>query len=422
MKYYKVYIIIICFFCWVSCKEKATDDQMAKPSVNISSEESSKDDSLMFINADPVLNMRESPDISSKILIPIPNGAKIKIIEKSSEEVEIQGKIDYWYKIDYNDRDGWAFGAYLSKEEPDVKDTKSNVKPTYSIVEYPSPDFFLYYVDEKNGIELKEKPSFKSSTLATVKYGLEVHIFNYTDDSSTKDGETGKWGKTLIDDKEGYVFMPVINSNKYEGDKTVYEYILSKEINIAGVGIYNSAHYGGDNTIYDNYKTTNRFPKSIGKIQSGEKIQILQYAFLKGKRLDGHNWVKIRKNDITGWVLENRVSEFLVHRRPNKKMCMKEVVFNIDKPIRYNVRNEDDESTTVWIYSNHIDITIEYGGCSPKTTRIEYHDDKILINFNHTTGPVCFDDENVPGNEFELNHYSFIITRDELLDKIYSED
>jgi len=54
-----------------------------------------------------MLNMRENPSTSTKIIDQIPNGTKVDIIETSNG----------WYKISYNGKTGWVYGSYVKVTE-----------------------------------------------------------------------------------------------------------------------------------------------------------------------------------------------------------------------------------------------------------------------------------------------------------------
>ncbi len=59
------------------------------------------------------VNVRQSPDVSSKVIVQLQDGEKLSILEKQAKAVTIAGKTDYWYKVSGGFGSGWVFGAFL---------------------------------------------------------------------------------------------------------------------------------------------------------------------------------------------------------------------------------------------------------------------------------------------------------------------
>jgi len=77
---------------------------------------------IMYINSKEGLSKYSKPSINSDITGVLLNGQRIIINTKDSFEDNIDGKIDYWYRIrfddnGYNDKD-YIFGGYLSENLP----------------------------------------------------------------------------------------------------------------------------------------------------------------------------------------------------------------------------------------------------------------------------------------------------------------
>lgn len=62
----------------------------------------------------PLLRVREQPDSRSTVLQHIRQGVVVEVIGKSDREDEIEGLVDYWYRINYDGLKGWVFGPYLT--------------------------------------------------------------------------------------------------------------------------------------------------------------------------------------------------------------------------------------------------------------------------------------------------------------------
>jgi hypothetical protein len=62
--------------------------------------------------AKPILNLKESPDLNSKIIDSIPENYIVFATEKTNEKETIAGHEDYWYKAQFKNKTGWLFGKF----------------------------------------------------------------------------------------------------------------------------------------------------------------------------------------------------------------------------------------------------------------------------------------------------------------------
>jgi hypothetical protein len=67
-----------------------------------------------YINSGNGLNLREEPSANSNIILTIPNATQIKIISKDGASETVDGVTKNWYKIEYKNKVGWAWGGYIS--------------------------------------------------------------------------------------------------------------------------------------------------------------------------------------------------------------------------------------------------------------------------------------------------------------------
>jgi hypothetical protein len=84
------------------------------------------------------LNLREKPDLNSKSICLIPYKDIVSIIELQENEIEIDGIRGRWAKIQWKNRTGWVFDAYVK--------SKSQVKSI----------FHLYNISPIDGEELSK--------------------------------------------------------------------------------------------------------------------------------------------------------------------------------------------------------------------------------------------------------------------------
>ena len=69
------------------------------------------------------LKLRQGPDAFSAILLTIPNGAKVAVLEEGDRDVEIDGVRGRWSRVGYGPIIGWVFaGQFAEPNEIALKD------------------------------------------------------------------------------------------------------------------------------------------------------------------------------------------------------------------------------------------------------------------------------------------------------------
>lgn len=132
------------------------------------------------------LHMREEAEYGSDIIIDVPDGEKVTIIEN---EPEIQdGKINY-VKVQYGDKIGYVSKEYLVSSE----EIESN---------FPKK---VVYVPQEQGtnLHMREKALYKSDVIQEIPNGSEVYMMTFGE--IEKDGATLEYVKVKYGDKIGYV-------------------------------------------------------------------------------------------------------------------------------------------------------------------------------------------------------------------------
>ncbi len=66
-----------------------------------------------IINSKSGLFLRAESNQNSERIQLIPTGETVTILEKEKDITVIDGKESVWYKVRYNDKSGWVFGAYI---------------------------------------------------------------------------------------------------------------------------------------------------------------------------------------------------------------------------------------------------------------------------------------------------------------------
>ncbi len=59
------------------------------------------------------LNLRSQPNLSSDVVIKIPDSSAVKVLYFDEEVLVLDGKTGKWCKIKYADKEGWVWGNYL---------------------------------------------------------------------------------------------------------------------------------------------------------------------------------------------------------------------------------------------------------------------------------------------------------------------
>lgn len=62
------------------------------------------------------LNLRSQPNLSSEVVIKIPDSSAVKILYFDEETLILDGETGKWCKIRYADKEGWVWGNYLVLE------------------------------------------------------------------------------------------------------------------------------------------------------------------------------------------------------------------------------------------------------------------------------------------------------------------
>ena len=63
------------------------------------------------------LNLRSEPNLSSEVVIKIPDSSAVKILYFDEEVLVLEGETGKWCKIKYADKEGWVWGNYLEIQD-----------------------------------------------------------------------------------------------------------------------------------------------------------------------------------------------------------------------------------------------------------------------------------------------------------------
>ena len=100
----KVIIILFISIFVFACKKENKDNKNSQ-TTTVQTQKNNK--SLKIIGNQ--IWVRQTPSVG-KVIMKLDNGTTCKIIQKGKKET-IKSQTDYWYKIEYNGKQGWVFGS-----------------------------------------------------------------------------------------------------------------------------------------------------------------------------------------------------------------------------------------------------------------------------------------------------------------------
>lgn len=104
MKMKKIGVLVLLAVMIAACSKEGND--------------ATKSESVMYVDAGAGLRMRSSADTGAAVILTIPNGSQVAVLEIAEPQVEISGKTGRWTKVRYQSSEGWVFGGFLSQAAP----------------------------------------------------------------------------------------------------------------------------------------------------------------------------------------------------------------------------------------------------------------------------------------------------------------
>jgi len=117
------------------------------------------------------INLREDKTLNSRILLNIPYGEKVFVLNETSDYFEVDNIIGNWVKVRYKDVEGYVFGGYLSVM-PAPNRKHFSVDKIYSIKEYNS-----VYFRNKGKLISKKENDYLYKTYFTVENASVLECF-----------------------------------------------------------------------------------------------------------------------------------------------------------------------------------------------------------------------------------------------------
>lgn len=70
-----------------------------------------------IVQAKSGLKMRSEPSVEAKLIIVIPNGTKVSILQTDGPNETINGRSANWYKVNYESNSGWVWGGFIATQQ-----------------------------------------------------------------------------------------------------------------------------------------------------------------------------------------------------------------------------------------------------------------------------------------------------------------
>lgn len=200
------------------------------------------------------LRVRSEPSTESSEVISIPQNTKLTILDISQNYDQIDNIIDYWYKISWENKEGWCFGGFLSSR---ITTLSSNSLEEARI--YPQQQ-----LSEKKIYAIKNtKIHFLNESTLDIKPGDEVEILEIADSKYQKYTDA-IYGFYLAKFKNKY---GIICGNAFANERLFYDENGGKSTFY--VQIIKISEYSCEPFIY----------KQSTKLGKCEKLEFQDYEF-----------------------------------------------------------------------------------------------------------------------------------------------
>ncbi len=194
-----------------SGKEKESAEKSDASDSGAEEKKSSSKDKAVVI-AKSGLAMREKANKDAKLVDLLPANSIVEVLEKGAEGT-IKGKKNNWYKVKHDNKEGFAFGAFLRMGDK-IQATSNSTTKT-SVDNDTKTDFKGVIqkglVTAKSGLTLREKPSASAKAVQVIPQNAEIGIIEFTDDVVQIKDVYGNWCKARFGKKEGYIFTGYVN-------------------------------------------------------------------------------------------------------------------------------------------------------------------------------------------------------------------
>lgn len=328
------------------------------------------------VNAPSGLVLREEKSKTSNPITTVKDKAKVEILEESGE----------WYKVKYNDSEGYLFAEYVEVEEekPEEKTEEPETKPEEPKQEEPEtkPEENANNAQKqkiKSDLKIYTIPSITANIIANVKKDAEVTI-NY---------ELNNWVNVTYGNNTGWARKYFITNEKTaenvtnENNKTD-ETSNTFESRKAYINVSSSANIR---------KAANTSSEVIDTLSRNTEVTII------GEEGD---FYKIKYQDITGYISKSLVSDKqlsgVTSRSSNgERKVATQVNTNKRKATAESLNSTTNSNSSAGadvasFAKKYIGYKYKYGGASPSTgfdcSGFTYY---VFQSFGYSIGRTCHD-------------------------------
>lgn len=190
--------------------------------------DATKSESVMYVDAGAGLRMRSSADTGAAVIVTIPNGSQVAVLEIAEPQIEISGKTGRWTKVQYQGKEGWVFGGFLSQAAPSSSLRNRLVQQGLDLNDFSSADraesasnvctgFKMAF--HEDGTFVAQGPDSCSGTYTISGDGVALQ-YNYKYETGDINYNCPGMTAQISEGAEGYAVMQIQSPN---GLSTVYK-------------------------------------------------------------------------------------------------------------------------------------------------------------------------------------------------------
>lgn len=145
----------------------------------------------MYVNTPSrnVLQMRDKPNTSGKVVASFAYGASVNVLSKSGT----------WYKVQAAGYKGYMYGPYLSTKKPSGSSSSSSSSSGKSTTARTA----VVNVPSRKPLNLREQPSESSRSLGRYLNGVRVSVYQ----------KVGNWYRVSVLGTSGYMYADYLSFN-----------------------------------------------------------------------------------------------------------------------------------------------------------------------------------------------------------------
>ena len=142
-----LYIILVIFLAF-SCKNNKNNNDTSISNtvqdIENTQQEDDENQATLTIKGEQIW-VRSEPT-TGDVVLKLDDNTECKILEKGKQET-INGVTDYWYRISYEDKEGWVFGSQTSEQQQNISEDELFLTNFLSKVKNNSNNLHEFFID-----------------------------------------------------------------------------------------------------------------------------------------------------------------------------------------------------------------------------------------------------------------------------------